>query len=393
MLKSFKLWMTRQHYRTGSLPNPWLLPLIPLSWFYQLGVTSRLLAYQYGLLKSYQAPVPVISVGNLTTGGTGKTPMVITLAKGLVQSGKTVVILSRGYGAAQPVDYSRALDPAYGDEAYLIQEQVPEAIVIVGKNRVQNLQRSLRDYRPDFVILDDGFQHIQLERDMNILLVDGHQLLGNNQLLPAGPLREPLSELGRADVIFITKTVNEATLKTVQGWSQRFGPIPPKPPIQILPVPFQPAGLRPMGDFASLQSHNVAIESLKTRPVIAFSAIAQTNQFEQDLKNLGLNLIQHVQFEDHHVYTPADVEKLTALMQQVQQVQQAQPIPQEGPILVTTDKDLTKVRNLLPSQIQGQVYTLQMLPLLDGRWFYDEFLTQLHKHPTAGAGYVPSSRR
>ncbi len=384
VLKSFKLWMTRQHYRPGGSLSPWLLPLLPLGWFYQVGVQFRLLAYQYGLLKSYQAPVPVISVGNLTTGGTGKTPIVIALAKGLVQSGKTVVVLSRGYGAEQPVDYARALDPAYGDEAYLIQEQVPEAIVIVGKNRVQNLQRSLRDYRPDFVILDDGFQHIQLERDMNILLVDGHQLLGNNQLLPAGPLREPLSELGRADVIFITKTVTEPTLKTVQGWSQRFGPIPPKSPIQILPVPFQPAGLRPMGDFTSLQSHNIAIENLKQRPVIAFSAVAQASQFEQDLKSLGLNVLQHVQFEDHHVYTATDVEKLMDLAQTAQT---------QNPMLVTTDKDLTKVRALLPPAIQGQVYTLQMVPLLDGRWFYDEFLTQLHKHPLAGAGHVPSSRR
>ncbi len=380
----FKLWMTRQHYQSGKILSPWLWPLLPFSWLYGLAVRLRLTAYQYGLLQSYQAPVPVISIGNLTTGGTGKTPMVIAIAKGLVQAGKTVVILSRGYGAEEQVAYSRALDPRYGDEAYLIQEQVPEAIVIVGKNRVNNLHRALRDYRPDYVILDDGYQHIQLERDMNILLIDGHRLLGNGFSLPVGPIRETLREIARADLVFVTKTINQNSMETVENWVRQYGPIPPKAPIQILPVPFQPVGLRPMADFKSLQSHNNSLAEFKNRPTIAFSALAQSGQFEKDLSALGLNVLKHFQFEDHHVYTPANVDDILTYLAQKQS---------ENPILVTTDKDLTKLRRLLPESVQDKVYTLQMVPMLDGRWFYDEFITQIHGHIHSGAGHVQSSNR
>lgn len=382
MLTAFKLWMARQHYQSGKTLHPCLWPMLPFSWGYTLLVKLRLLGYQYGLLKSYLAPVPVISIGNLTTGGTGKTPLVIALAKGLIQAGKTVVILSRGYGAEEKVSYSRALDPKYGDEAYLIQEQVPEAIVIVGKDRVANLQRALHDYRPDFVILDDGYQHIRLERTLNILLIDGHRLLGNGQLLPVGPVREPVSEIARADLIFVTKAVSQDSMDSVAEWVRQYGPIPPKPPIQILPIPFQPVGLRPMQDFKSLKSHNESLSDFTGRSVIAFSALAQSGQFEQDLTTLGLKVIKHFQYEDHHVYTE---ENITAILNTFQQ-EQAQ-----NPILVTTDKDLTKVRRLLPESVHTSVYTLQMLPVLDGHWFYEEFLTQMPDQIRAREGHVQSS--
>lgn len=382
MLTTLKLWMTRQHYRTGKPLHPCLWPLLPCAGMYGLIVKLRLLAYQYGIFKSYQAPVPVISIGNLTTGGTGKTPLVIAIAKGLIEARKTVVILSRGYGAEEQVAYSRALDPRYGDEAYLIQEQVPEAIVIVGKNRVETLRRALHDYRPDFVILDDGYQHIRLERDMNILLVDGKRLLGNRHLLPVGPLREPISQMARADLVFVTKSVSQDSMATVENWVRKYGPIPPKPAVQILPIPFQPVGLRPMSDFRTLTSHNESLTEFIGRPTIAFSALAQSGQFGQDLESLGLNLIRHFQYEDHHVYTQAEVDEIVAAFAEHQT---------QNPILVTTDKDLTKVRGLIPQWAQASVYTLQMLPVLDGHWFYDEFITQIPGQFRVGEGNVQSS--
>lgn len=382
MLTAFKLWMARQHYQQEQGLHPCLWPLLPLSLGYGLLVKLRLLAYQYGLFKSYLAPVPVISIGNLTTGGTGKTPLVIAIAKGLIQAGKTVVVLSRGYGAEEKVAYSRAMDPKYGDEAYLIQEQVPEAIVIVGKNRVANLRRALHDYRPDFVILDDGYQHLRLERTLNILLIDGHRLLGNGQLLPVGPVREPISEIARADMIFVTKAINQTSMETVAEWARQYGPIPPKPPIQIVPIPFEPVGLRSMQDFKSLKSHNEHLSSFTGRSVIAFSALAQSGQFEKDLTTLGLNVLKHFQYEDHHVYTQENIAAILEIFQQEQS---------SHPILVTTDKDLTKVRRLLPETVHDSVYTLQMLPTLDGHWFYAEFLTQMPEKIRAGEGHVQSS--
>jgi tetraacyldisaccharide 4'-kinase len=326
--------------------------------------------------------VPVISIGNLTTGGTGKTPIVVEIARGLIQAGKTVVVLSRGYGAAKPLAYGRALDPSHGDEAYMIQEQVPEAVVIIGRDRVATLVHAVRDYRPDYVLLDDGFQYLRLKRAINILLVDGARLIGNGHLLPVGPMREPISQIARADLVFLTKTVSKEAMQTVESWLERYAPTR-RQSLQVVPIEFQPIGLRSLFDFQLLNKHPIPFDQFSERPVIAFSAVAQPEQFERDLKNQGLTVLQHFAFTDHHVYTERDVEKIVALYQ----LHRA-----EQPILVTTDKDLPKVRPMLPAELHEAVYTLQMQPSLDGRWFYDEFLTQMPSLIRKGAHVQPSGR-
>lgn len=368
-----KTWIAGLHYQPGKALSPWLLPLLPLEWAYGLGVSLRLLAYQMGWLKSFQSNVPVISIGNLTTGGTGKTPIVVEIARGLIKAGKTVVVLSRGYGAEEPVDYGRALDPSHGDEAYMIQEQVPEAVVIVGRDRVRTLQRAVKDYRPDYVLLDDGFQYLRLGRAINILLIDGSQLLGNGHLLPVGPMRESLSELRRADLIFLTKHISKDAMQMVDGWVKQYGKS--KATLQVVPVEFKPAGLRALADFKTISRHPTGFEQFQHRSVIAFSAVAQPEQFEHDLHVQGLKVIRHFRFLDHHVYSQQDLDAIVSLFNQH---------AVEQPILVTTDKDLPKVRKFIPAAVQDAVYTLQMLPSLDGRWFYDEFLTQMPGHVHAG---------
>ncbi|MCE3234825.1 MAG: tetraacyldisaccharide 4-kinase [Vampirovibrio sp.] len=370
---SFKTWIAGQHYQPGKMLPLWLWPLLPLEWGYRLGVSLRLLAYQMNWLKVYQADIPVISVGNLTTGGTGKTPIVLEIARGMIKAGKTVVILSRGYGAADPIDYGRALNPSHGDEAYMMQEQLPEAIVIVGRDRLSTLKRAVRDYRPDYVILDDGFQYRRLGRAINILLIDGSKLVGNGHMLPAGPLREPLSEIRRADLIFLTKQISKASMETVEGWAKAYGKA--KAQTQVLPVEFQTVGLRPMADFRTVSKHFAPFSQFQDYPVIAFSAIAQPQSFEDTLVSQGLRLVKHFAFADHHVYNQADMLDVLDLYQEYQA---------ERPILVTTDKDLPKVRGWISNAVQPYVYTLQMQPALDGRWFYDEFLTQMPGYVKAG---------
>jgi len=376
---NFKTWIAEQHYPPQG-QSPWaLLPFIPLSWLYGAAIQLRLLAYRLKWLSSHEPKVPVISVGNLTTGGTGKTPIVVELAKGLISAGKTVVILSRGYGARQPLPYTRAIDPNHGDEAYMIQAKVPEAVVIVGRDRVSTLQQAIRDYRPDYVILDDGFQYLRLNRAMNILLIDGDRLLGNEQLLPAGPLREPISEIQRANLVFLTHSVTQPAMQTVERWVHRYSSAKQRP--QVLPVEFNLSGLRPMSDFTSLSSHPVAFDTLRDRPVIAFSAIANPQGFEQGLTAQGFRLLKAFRFEDHHPYSAEDVQQILATYHH---------LAAERPILVTTDKDLPKVRPWLTEAAQKEIYTLQRTPNLDGRWFYDEFITQIpgfvqvnqHAHPT-----------
>jgi tetraacyldisaccharide 4'-kinase len=194
-----------QHYRK----NPWflwkcLMAMPTLA--YRTGITLRQWAYQIRIKKATYLRVPVVSVGNLTTGGTGKTPMVIALTQYFEQElNLKVGVLNRGYGAKQAQTYARATNPDYGDEAYEIQQACPNAIVIVGRNRCDNAQKMLQDYTLDIIVLDDGLQYLPLARDFNIALIDDASRLGNGYLLPTGPLREPLSGLRRCDMVLITR--------------------------------------------------------------------------------------------------------------------------------------------------------------------------------------------
>jgi tetraacyldisaccharide 4'-kinase len=359
---SFKHWISKLHYQPGRL-SPWLWFFLPLSLTYQLIIHMRYQAYHLGILKTTEPSVPVISVGNLTTGGTGKTPIVIELAKGLIASGKTVVILSRGYGASEPLPYARALDPKHGDEAYLIQAQVPEAIVIVGRDRVQTLSQAVQDYRPDFVLLDDGFQYLPLQRQMNILLIDGEKIFGNNNLLPAGPLRETLSAMHRADLILVTKQVSTESMKAVENLVSQHGG---KPRPTVLPVPFQANRIKPL-----LAGSHIS-NALQDQSVIAFSGIAQPEQFERALKLLGANIIHHECFSDHHVYSDNDISNLVRLLEK-----HTNSAKQVHPLFITTEKDLVKVATMIPTAWQPFTAALQIQPALDGKWFYSEFITQM----------------
>jgi tetraacyldisaccharide 4'-kinase len=342
--------------------------LAPLSWIYGWVVDLRSSAYRNGWLEALAAPIPVISVGNLTTGGTGKTPIVIALAAGLVKAGKRVVVLSRGYGASLPVQGIRAGDPRHGDEACLIQEQVPEVIVLVGRRREEVLQAAMAEYQPDYVILDDGFQYLRLKRSTNILLFDGQSLIGNGRLLPLGPLRESLKALRRADVIFVTRSMTREALDTVERWVRTHHPLGSLP---IMAVPFEHAGLKTVSGSMSPVGSLVQVSQLSGRSIVAFSGLARPDNFERDLHHLDLPLLAHRRFADHHVYSANDLHEIKQLIEQ--NTQPGCP----PPILVTTDKDWPKVREAFEALLPApEIYTLQTIPLLDGYWFYEEFLTR-----------------
>jgi tetraacyldisaccharide 4'-kinase len=366
-----KALLTSIHYQPW---NPLLWLLWPLEAAYSAGVKARQMAFNQGLLKSEMPDVPVISIGNLTTGGTGKTPIVLEIARGLVKAGKTVVILSRGYGAKEPVAYGRAMDPSHGDEAYLLQEQVPEAAVIVGKNRVETLKHAVRDYRPDFVLLDDGYQYLRLNRTVNIVLIDGEKLFGNEHMLPLGPLREPLEALKRADLIFVTKLVSPESMKKVEAWSQRYV----GREVPVLPVGFQLSGFQPMTNAREMRP----VSSFRGQPVVALSGIAQPERFERDLESVGANILKHFRFDDHHSYTANDAQKLKEFLTK-------QPA---NTVLVTTDKDRIKLQSIFAAELQEKTYVLKVAPSLDGQWFYHEFLTQMPALTRLHGPHVGSSR-
>jgi len=272
-----------------NLP-PWLrLLLWPLSVLY--GDLTRLRArlYAQGTLKSKRLGAPVISVGNLTVGGTGKTPMVIWLAEKLLAEGKRVAILSRGYKGASGTS----------DEIELMKFRLQKrALFGVGPNRyAQGL--ALEQKGVDIFLLDDGFQHLQLARDVNILLLDASQPLGRQLLLPAGPLREPVSAMQRADILLLTRS--ETSPETASAIAK----------LQNYPV-FSAAtrliGFRRLG--AGIQV--LTAEEIGSGPFYAFCGIGNPRAFFQDLKNWNLPVAVSSEFPDHHKYDARDAGELAA---------------------------------------------------------------------------------
>ena len=187
-------------------PNPLKWLLWPLSWVYRAVVRLRQLSYHVGLMSVTSLPVPVIIVGNITVGGTGKTPFVIWLARELTARGYQVGVVSRGYGghgALWPQRVEPGSDPAVvGDEPVLI-ARATGCLVVVGPNRVVAAQGLLDHAKVDLLLCDDGLQHRALGRDMEIVVVDGHRGLGNGYCLPAGPLREPATRLRTVDAVLV----------------------------------------------------------------------------------------------------------------------------------------------------------------------------------------------
>jgi tetraacyldisaccharide 4'-kinase len=189
-----------------------LSPLTLISFFYKQAVILRNRAYHKGLLRTRKLSIPVISIGNLTVGGTGKTPTTIYLARLLQGMGKRVGVLSRGYRGAASGDANVVSDGEKlrlgpgeaGDEPFLIAEKLPGIIVLTGKDRGLAGEYAQKNFLIDVALLDDGFQHIKLKRDLDILLLDGINPLGNGYLLPRGNLREPPESIRRAHLVLVT---------------------------------------------------------------------------------------------------------------------------------------------------------------------------------------------
>jgi tetraacyldisaccharide 4'-kinase len=256
-----------------------------------------------GLLPAFHAALPVISIGNLTVGGTGKTPCVIWLVKELVSRGERVVVLSRGYGrrgrgtlilgadGAPPPDADQA-----GDEPVEIFEAtgVP---VIVGRDRRRSARIAFENCRATCLVLDDGFQHRPLHRDFDIVLLDARSPLGNGHLLPAGPLREPPSALRRADLVILTRAASagdpEAARRKVAALCA--------PPAGIALADHVVVGLQPLAGGATESSPSPG-------PVFLTSGIADPTAFEESAASAGLKTAGARHFPDHHRYSADDFE-------------------------------------------------------------------------------------
>ena len=281
--------------------------LFPLSQIY--GLMAKI---DRKLTTAMKLPRPVISVGNITWGGTGKTPVVIKLARKLVKEGLRPVVLTRGYRRkntsgkcllASDGKGFREIVEKTGDEPFLISESVPGAAVVVGSDRVSCGRFAMERLSPDVFILDDGFQHWRLKRDLDIVCVSASNPFGNGCLIPAGILREPVSALGRAGLVIITNPdmVSENELREIEKNIEKFRGDTP------LRAVSKAAGMRQIvsGDLKQ-------ISEFQGGRVAAFSAIGDNSVFRKTLEANGLAVEDHFAFRDHHWFTPEQINTIAS---------------------------------------------------------------------------------
>ena len=321
--------------------------LKPVSAVYKLGALSRLVAYERRVLRQKKLSVPVISIGNLTVGGTGKTPIIIDLARDLSQAGLKVGILSRGYKrqstqATTVVSDGRSIcvdvDQA-GDEPYLIARSAPAAVVVVGADRYEAGRIAIEDYGCDLLLLDDGFQHLKLARNFDFLIWDYNDDPQQARLLPAGRLREPMASISRADCLIISKlpdTPCPERMSAIRVMANKF-----KPGIPIIHCKFESSALHRVYNKEKVR---VTTRGTGTR-VFAFCGIARPEGFIRNLESMGCVVAGKQSFSDHHWFTTSDTNKL------IEEFKKS-----EAEYLVTTEKD--RVR--LPEEFIEQVPLLEL---------------------------------
>ena len=263
--------------------SPWLVLLTPLSLIFRVIVSLRRFAYKSGIHRSTRVSLPVIIVGNITVGGTGKTPLVAWLAKYLQGKGYKPGIISRGYGgqaSSWPQQVRPDSDPAVvGDEAVLL-AAMTRCPMAVAPNRVAAANALIEDSDCDVILSDDGLQHYALQRDIEIAVIDGIRRLGTGFLIPAGPLREPVSRLQEVDLVVINGLGKgqEYPMRMVQG------------------------GVRNLLD----PDKACAMDDFRSQTVHAVAGIGNPERFFQSLKDAGLQVESH-SFPDHYRYRPGDI--------------------------------------------------------------------------------------
>ena len=282
---------------------------MPLATGYRAGVALRTAAYGHGWFKTRWLNHPVISVGNLTVGGTGKTPFVAFLAELLRKRGWKPVVLTRGYGRISKARIlrmepkpARVADPReVGDEPALLARTVPDVPIVVGADRYRAGLMAEKSFSVDVYILDDGFQHLSLGRDLDIVLVDVTQDTSSDALLPAGRLREPASALKRANFVVLTR----AELSHPAPWLKKVSRLNPE--AKTFHSTTRLCGLV---DVESGKA--VAHDVLKARRLLAFCGLGNPRAFFGDLNRWGFAVLDELTFADHHVYSGADMDRLFA---------------------------------------------------------------------------------
>ena len=311
--------------------HPLFILLHIFSAAYLLIVQARLLLYKTGIFKTNRLECPVISVGNLTLGGTGKTPVVEYIARFFIEKGLKPVILSRGYGRSSKTPIAIVsngenilLRPEEaGDEPYLLAENNPAVPVIVGKDRFRSGEAAIKKFKPGVIILDDGFQHLSLARALNIVLLNCVKFSGNGYIFPAGPFREPVSALQRADMILYTHA-DEA----------------PDNCCENLPVRKEILKLKTIHTFDKIVRENdqkkISPKELNKKKVVLFCGIGEPDSFRKRVEQYGAEIVHFKYFSDHYVYKAGDLQSLHKTAETL-----------KADFILTTQKDSVKIKEVV----------------------------------------------
>ena len=321
-------------------------PLWLASQGYRVAATAHRVAYESGLRRRQRLPCPVVSIGNLTVGGTGKTPLTEWTAHWLQRQGWRVAVLSRGYGGAageQPQVVSMGEGPVtgwrtVGDEAYLLATRLPGVPVLAGRNRFASGAYACEKFGAQVLVLDDGFQHHTLHRDCDIVLIDAVNPFGHGSLLPRGTLREPLHGLRRSQVIVLSRV--ETARDAVPELSQRIRRHATRQPIYHMTV-------NPESLYRHDRGCSVDVSWLKERRVCAFAGLGNPQAFAASLTRCGARVATFLAFPDHHPYTADDWQAIRDAARR-----------ERTEALITTEKDIVRLK---PSWLlSAPVYSLRI---------------------------------
>jgi tetraacyldisaccharide 4'-kinase len=345
----------RRGFRAGILRGI----LYALSRIFERIVQLRLFLYRKRIFRERALGCLVISIGNLTVGGTGKTPIVEKFARALQAGGRRVAILSRGYKSVprkrslldrltkQNVDPPRLVSDGKtllldsltaGDEPYMLAHNLKDVIVLVDKDRVKSGRVAIEEWKADTLLLDDGLQYLHLKHRLDIVLIDRQQPFGNEFLLPRGTLREPPRNLRRASYIFITKSTgasNEELIARIRRFNRT---------AEIIECAHRPRYLQNI--FTGEQS---PLENLRDTYIACISGIAAPDSFEGALKSLGAHVDLAVRYIDHHYYTENEVRSLINRC-----------IKRDLAMIVTTEKDAVRMPRLPGDELKVPIYFLRV---------------------------------
>jgi tetraacyldisaccharide 4'-kinase len=310
--------------------------LSPLAWAWGSTHYLRRVFYDYGIIKQKSFQVPIISVGNLTFGGTGKTPFTLWLSQYLNSKNKRVMVLMRGYkGKLEKTSglliSGKKINPdpeEYGDEALVFARRLQDASIVVGKNRSENLSYYFSKVEPDVVILEDGHQHIRIKRKLNVVLFDALLPLYKYQIAPLGYMREGFSALKDADLVVIGKAdqvdkQNIADLKSL---------LRPHLPLDVL---IAEIGFSPLGFFNSSYDLIYSLDQIRGKKVVCLAGIANPRSFFKQIEDLGAEILVTESFPDHHFFTADEINALLSYAKS------------EDAVIITTEKDIVRIKKII----------------------------------------------